>query len=234
MIYSHCAKTKTVDGIFSLDIADEKVTLSYAGDFSGLITKGSLDINLADYRGRVVQAELVDFYDRHEVVIHDVFSVADHSLDGIDRRYNPRPLVRIAINEDGTDGILYVFGHIDNPPEGIELQERPLDKGVAAFLSELSPFFKTTFEKFRSKKHLVDNTDIRDSLAYIEAQLDALTRIVLELVKDDSEARRILAKADESSILDIKPEEKLLSEFDHKKKLRTYQQAFYTDVERIE
>ena len=234
MIYSHNSCNRNDGESFSFSVDGNKITLTFTVNFADEMRTKSIDFNLDDYRGKVVQAEMVNFKDRGEIMIHSLYTTADYALDGMDSRFEPRPIARLALNEDGTDGIFHVLGHVEKPPDNINLVERDVQTCLPVFLSEKCPFFKAVFEKFLSKKHIADNIDIRDSLAYIEAQLDALTRIVLELVPDDSEARRILAKADESSILNIKPEEKLLSEFEHKEKIRTYQQAFYTDVERIE
>lgn len=234
MIYSHNSCNRNDGESFSFSVDGNKITLTFTVNFADEMRTKSIDFNLEDYRGKVVQAEMVNFKDRGEIMIHSLYTTADYALDGMDSRFEPRPIARLALNEDGTDGIFHVLGHVEKPPDNINLAERDVQTCLPVFLSEKCPYFKTVFEKFLSKKNIADNIDIRDSLAYIEAQLDALTRIVLELVKDDSEARRILAKADESSILNIKPEEKLLNEFGHKEKLRTYQQTFYTDVERIE
>lgn len=234
MIYSHNSCNRNDGESFSFSVDGNKITLTFTVKFADEMRTKSIGFNLEDYRGKVVQAEIVNFKDRGEIMIHSLYTTADYALDGMDSRFEPRPIARLALSEDGTDGIFHVLGHVEKPPDNINIAERDVQTCLPVFLSEKCPYFKTVFEKFLSKKHIADNIDIRDSLAYIEAQLDALTRIVLDLVPDDSEARRILAKAEESSILNIKPEEKLLNEFEHKEKLRTYQQAFYTDVERIE
>lgn len=234
MIYSHNKTNRHEGKEFSLSVDANKITLSFTVEFSDAKRTKTIEFNLEECKGKVMQAEMVNCSDRGDVIIHPMYSTADYALDGVDARYEPRSIARIALSEDGTDGILHIIGHVDKPPEEIELIERDTQTCLPVFLSEYCPYFKTTFKKYQSKKKISDNVDMRNSLAYLETQVDALTRIVLSLVSDDSEARRILAKAEESSILNIKTEDKLLEEFENKKTLRAYQEAFYTDIKKLE
>lgn len=224
MIFSH---QKAKEGeTFKLSVHGDTITLDYDVIFCDMEEKGSVSFSIYDTRGKVIQADLVNFSDRGELKIHELYHIADFSLDGIDARFYPRPLCRLSVSEDGTDSIMHIFGNVSDSG-GVEMVERTWQQNIVVFLSEKSPFYASKFEEFKKKKKITDSTDIRDSLAYLDAQVDALTRIVLALVPDDSEARRILARAEEASILDIKSEEKLLAEFEHKQKVREAQKAFY-------
>lgn len=234
MIYSHNSVNRNEDESFSFTVDGDSITLNCKVNFSGKIHESSVTFNVQESKGKVMQADMVNFSDRGDIILRRLYSVADTALDGVDSRFEPRPLARLSVSEDGTDAIFHVLGHVENPPEGITLIERDVENiGIAAFMSEQSPFFNETFLKYQSKKKITDNSDIRNSIAYLEAQVDSLTRIILSLVSDDSEARRILAKADESSILDIKSEDKLMKEFENKKNVRSLQQDFYTSVNQI-
>lgn len=234
MIYSHNSVNRGEGETFSLTVSGNIIILDFTVNFASAPRTKSVEFNLDECRGKVLQVDMVNLCDNGDIMIHPIYSVADYVLDGVDARFEPRPIARIAVNEDGTDGICHVLGHIENPPEGIELVERDVRVSLPVFLSEQCPYFKSVFEKFQSKKKISDNVDMRNSLAYLEAQVDALTRIVLTLVSDDSEARRILLKAEEFSILNIKNEERLLAEFENKKELRALQKVFYSDVQKLE
>lgn len=234
MIYSHDSSNGNSEDKFSFTLDKDFITLNCKVYFSGSIHESSVTFNFNESKGKVIQADMVNLLNSGDVIIRQLYSIADTSLDGVDARFNPKPLARFSLSDDGSDGIFHIFGHVENPPEGITLIERNIETiGIASFMSEQSPFFNETFLKYQSKKKVTDNSDIRNSIAYLEAQVDSLTRIILSLVSDDSEARRILAKADESSILDIKSEDKLMKEFENKKNVRSLQQDFYASVNQI-
>ena len=65
---------------------------------------------------------------------------------------------------------------------------------------------------------MLGNVDQRDSVSYLEAQVDILTRLVLALHEgNDSPLTEILKLADQNSVLDIKNTDALVKEFISKK-----------------
>ena len=70
------------------------------------------------------------------------------------------------------------------------------------------------------------------SIAYLEVQVDILTRILLATLPEDSKYSKVLKAADEQSILDIKPEDALLEEItDGKARVRELQQKYYEVIQ---
>ena len=75
---------------------------------------------------------------------------------------------------------------------------------------------------------MMKSVDIYNTVTYLESQVDALTRLVLQLTNSNSEAAKILRKADKYSVLDIKNEDKILQEFEtDKKNVRDMQKEYY-------
>ena len=72
------------------------------------------------------------------------------------------------------------------------------------------------------------SVDIYNTVTYLESQVDALTRLILQLTNSNSEAAKILRKADKYSVLDIKDKDKILQELEtDKKNVRDMQKEYY-------
>ena len=95
-------------------------------------------------------------------------------------------------------------------------------------IQQYSPFYKERCDYIHKKVTMMKSVDIYNTVAYLESQVDALTRLVLQLTNSNSESAKILRKADKYSVLDIKNEDKILQEFEtDKKNVRDMQKEYY-------
>ena len=79
------------------------------------------------------------------------------------------------------------------------------------------------------RNDIIEDIDIYNTVAYLEAQVDALTRLVLKLTDKDTDEVNILKEADKYSVLDIKTTDNMIKEFkEDKGNARKRQTAFYT------
>jgi len=87
---------------------------------------------------------------------------------------------------------------------------------------------KEIMEASRVKGEALRNVNFLDSLSYLEAQVDVLTKIILASgICTDKDLKDILESADQSAIWRFNTKEQLLKKMDKKKKFREIQLAYY-------
>lgn len=123
------------------------------------------------------------------------------------------------------------------PCEDIEgVENVVIDGKQEHFISALgtrSPAFAEAFTKYRAKQYMINHTDVYASISYMEAQLDALTRIVLAGLADGNPYKPILEAADAHSVLDIKDAGKAVAELNaDKAAVRALQKQYYKNKKR--
>ena len=140
-------------------------------------------------------------------------------------------IARISISDDAKDNLVYLNQAYNLKSNNFEIA--PLDKNkitISGIMKQLSPFFAKRFNQWKNKSKIMNTVDIYDSISYLEAQVDALTKLVLKLTTDDSEEKKILTAADSSSVLNIKSEDSILKEFQNKKLVRDLQKGYYAET----
>lgn len=147
---------------------------------------------------------------------------------------NSEPIMTYSISPDMQEIVILFRTGIDKPTfdgevEYIEFNfER--DKSFAYRMSEVSSFVKSRVDRYYNKRNdIIEDIDIYNTVAYLEAQVDALTRLVLKLTDKDTDEVNILKEADKYSVLDIKTTDNMIKEFrEDKGNARKKQTAFYT------
>ena len=203
---------------------------------TGLIEK-SIDIDFSEYSGCVLQIAVVDTDVPMEISVSKIFDFVD--CNTFKRAYQTNKqdftLARVIINEDASDVQVYLtlntsFPALDN--------YFPLSKAgncLTGYMKENSPFFATVVEKRKTKARMLNNVDIYSSVSYLEAQVDTLTRALISVLPSNHPLLPILNEANSHSVLDIKPTEQIISEFDSdKSKVRSLQSAYYAEKNSID
>lgn len=109
--------------------------------------------------------------------------------------------------------------------ENIEIEN---DESMTGAFCRVSEEYKDTVRLSFAKQTMINNVDIYNSTTYLESQVDALTRIVLKLYKENDELKDILTEANKYSTLDIKDKNHILKEMSKdKKKIRELQKKYY-------
>lgn len=233
MFISHNKENRHDDNKFSIVVDGDVITLTFSINYNKIQIDKEFSLNIAKNLDKVIQVEMVNFADRGDIVIRELYRTADYALNGNDARCEPIPIARLSVSADKSDIALHIFGHISEVPEDLEIVERDWHTNISKFLCEHSAYYKQRFLKYANKVTIAQNSDIRDTLAYLEAQVDALTRLLLK--SEDSDAQEILQKADKYSVLNIKDKSKLLQEIEtNKAKVRGLQQSYYTSQEYLE
>ena len=111
---------------------------------------------------------------------------------------------------------------------GYENTEIENDESMTGAFCRISQEYSDTVRLSFAKQQMINDIDIYSSITYLESQVDALTRIVLKLYKENDELKNILSEADKYSTLDIKNKNHILKEMsEDKKKIRELQKKYY-------
>lgn len=199
-----------------------------------------IDCDLTQYVGKLVEFRIAMSEKGHEMIHFDAlknYSLANGMPTTTFTRTEVRNRIfRIYVNENIDDSIIQIFhGH-----EAIEGFEDIVEDGDIELrmynLVRRDANAKHLLDMVRLKSAMLGVVDQRDSVSYLEAQVDILTRLVLELHKDDNRPlTEILRKADEHSVLNIKDEASLANEFVKKKAwVRTVQKDYYEAKKALE
>lgn len=200
-------------------------------------TEGDLildfNINLNDWVGRLVECRIIMTEAGYEIMTFD--PLKNYSLangmpttpeNRLDNRYR---LFRIFVHENIDESIIQVFwGH--DAIEGFEDIEEDGNIALRMFnLVRRDSLAEQFLKLHRIKSDMLGRIDQRNSVSYLEAQVDILTRLYLQ---DHPEAEGVLINllkaADAQSVLDIKDSESVSKEFTQNKALvRAAQKDFY-------
>ena len=189
-------------------------------------------LNLKDYAGLCIEVTLQQLDEKNKLVICPAFTtysyanrLANKVIGGADKR-----VLRIFINETGDDCDVLLMIESTKEVPNFENVLIPFGLTYAQIMVNHSKYGKTIYDKVKKKSALLGNLDNGNSIAYLEAQVDVLTRYVLNKHMndiDDEELRAILIAANEHSILDIKSKDKLIEEMTHKAHTRQEQLKYY-------
>ena len=200
-----------------------------------------LDIIFNDYLGRVMNVRVSNDFGGHTLIIRDRFDTARFidftSTGGRDDYYYP--ILNFAINEDASEVVLF-FRAPTYELEGYdcELIDVGLEKkGYIQRLMDNSEFCRRKILAYKTKHEgIVKEVDIYDTVTYLEAQVDALTRLVLALASNmnDTDEYNLLKEADKYSVLDMKTLDNLVKEIkEDKGNVRKLQSKLYPEIEAI-
>lgn len=192
-----------------------------------------INIDLNEWVGKVIDVMLSATNNGYEVITFN--ALQNYSMgNGLPSAPESRPrmmtrLFRMFVHKNIDDSIIQIRqGH-----EEIEGFENIIEDGnpeLSMFnLSRHDPEAALVIEIARAKSDMLGKVDQRDSVAYLEAQVDLLTRLYLESHANKSgELIDLLRLADSSSVLNVKSKDSLIKEFTEKKTLvRQAQQEYY-------
>lgn len=193
-------------------------------------SRHACDIELTRFAGKAVEIQVQDLEFNSMVVVFQVFNNYNYANGAPSKSAvnGAKRIARVFVSEDGKDADVLWLTRVD-PRE--DLIEREPGESHMTAATKHSEYAKRIFDKYKKKSALVAEVDVRDSVAYLEAQVDALTRYVLAIHAKDGgvpdSLREILEAADAESVLDIKSSEKLIGEMKHKKHVRQEQAKYY-------
>lgn len=207
----------------------------------------SIPIDIQQYAGKYITVK----------ILHDMVPRVDNGgLDikylspALDVTYNnlysngyvakdmgSKRFMTLYITKDGNDIYLHPFYRMHSNKiveEGFDYIEADItDENHMQLLLDACPEFADYIDKWNLKKNLLDSAiDVSKSAAYLEAEVDALYKIIGLLLKnteiDVSEYQPIIDAVERHNVLDIKNIDKLVAEIDEdKENIRRRQENYY-------
>ena len=229
-------KAKETDSktTYSVTFADNVLTVGFEINRHGETFKSSQVFDITTIAGRIMEIAVIETDVPNAVISFPVFENnswgnkhPSKTLSKGDVR-----IARVAVDENGKDWVV----QLARPTEevaGFDNFKKPEGITEVAFFMQHSETVKERVERSKRKSALFNNVDTSDSIAYLEAQIDALTRYILS-EKQDINALTVLQEAEKRSVMDSKPLHKLLQEFEHKANVREQQAQYYEAVKSIE
>lgn len=224
---------------FELDDASIKLTVKV--EYLNEIWDRTISFNLAQYNGKVLQLNL--YSDSTPMNLQAVTL-----LDYVDRSSKVSTLSNNLENERSIFGFCRLvfdedifISFFDNVGENIEVigtamefLSVPQGKTLTGALLEQSSLFAKQYKTFMYKAKMIGAIDHYNSIAYLECQVDALTRVVKAILPQitvdmPTDCLDVLNKADSYSVLDIKGQDKIMAEFANKQRVRNLQQEYYNE-----
>ena len=190
----------------------------------------SLDFSLKEEAGSVVEL----FYDssRRRTLARNYLIVNPYSPTGGMGERVFVPVGRVHFEEGRV--LVYLRGHYADA-EGVQNQVLAEDQSSVDAMGAFSSEAEAVFKSLMAKRDFLADVDALDSTAYLEAQVDILTKIVLAAgLADGDELKAALEKADEAAIYRSNSKEKLLSKMADKAAFRKKQLAYYVAEQSLE
>ena len=246
---SKLINNENIEGLYSIKEIDGGI--EFIIDLKGYVNK-KYDIKLmySDWAGKGVLLSIRESYTRLEMKTIEIFNkIADGTIDNNHHVIYPDAnLIRIIFNKDCSEIIvLNIQDFLEESKDtlekySLELLDRDKKSGTE-YLCEKSSYLKSIIEKRKIKEDIIIKNDIYNSISYLEAQLDAVTKLLLAILKkynidlSDTElanAMFAVSKANEYSVLNIKSIDKVLEEFENKKQMRELQTKYYDEKSKLE
>lgn len=223
---------KNIKDSFKISLSSSILSCSFT--LGEINLEKSFSINLADNKNLAIEVNLLSLDNPYTLAIYPCFTSYSFAnrLPGKQLNSPDIRIMRIYVNKDGTDCDIHLLTSLASEVEGLVNVIIPEDYSHTKAMKEYSEYGKNILEKVKKKSALLGNLDNGNSIAYLEAQVDVLTRYVLNKHMndiDDEELRAILLAANSHSILDIKSKEKLIEEMKHKAHTRQEQLKYYAN-----
>lgn len=213
---------------YGISVEGTKMSVLFRVPYHGDYKTGSFAVDLSAIRGKVMDAFIKESDEFGALDIVEAYAYC--SRTGYSNSSGKTHVARIVVDDKGDVFVVLTFACPD--VVGCENVVMIADKTASGNLKEACAWFKARFDKSQKKYGLIKELDPYKSIAYLEVQVDILTRILLDTLPDDSKYSKIIKAADAQSILDIKPEEALLKEItDGKARVRELQRKYYEVIQ---
>lgn len=215
---------------YTLKLTDNILSLSITTQFNAKDINASIDIDLTQYDTKAFEVMLRENDKSIGLDCYEIMRYVDRDTALKNVAYNGCKIARGYV-ENG-EAVVLLLKECD-PIDGFENEAIDRSLSSTGWLLNKCPNLAERYTKLKKKASMLNNVDLYRSVSYLEAQVDLLTRIVLKLTEgQDIEGRSVLMKADENSVLGIKPSEALLLEFtENKKYIREIQEKYYEDLQ---
>lgn len=212
---------------YTIEFENGVLTLGVVSvNFNNKEFSGEIEIDCANNTHSVFDVRIRENMDDVGLSAYKIFNYIDQHSNLYNKKIDGQKVARVLV--DSEDVWLYLSFNSDEI-EGFDNVIDDGSKSTTGLLQEKSEWFKEQIALFKKKSKMLNGVDNFKSLAYLEAQVDLLTRIALG--NTDSGLLAALQVADDYSVLNMKPLEDVEAEFTTgKKALREMQEAYYGNL----
>lgn len=180
--------------------------------------------------GNFIQVDCGTFTYGFDFIQYNVLDIIDNQFYKSRIQHPHDTIFRILFEPNGNILIMWLRPY--KAIKGFNNIEMDTNKTVMGAFVDNSKWFANRYKTIRKKATLLNYTDIYKSVAYLEAQVDVLTRALLTVLPKDSELYNTLIEADRNSVLNIKPLNDIQDEFKvSKANFRNLQEKYYGELQ---
>ena len=220
----------TPEVIYSVSKDSKGITLGFETTYQKIKVKRQVVLDFNTYKGKILQISLQRTH-QIELRISPMYEMVSRYYTMSETNNEAYILARVSIAPDCEDIVVFLQRPTDYecPDAEKNIEFNPQGYTKAGIIKKYSPWYSERCEYFKRKYSMMMNVDIYNSVTYLESQVDALTRLVLELAKgNDVDCMSILRESDKHSVLDIKSVDKILGEIKtDKAHVRAKQKEYY-------
>lgn len=129
--------------------------------------------------------------------------------------------------------LIYIRGRLNDMP-GMRNVTLTKDQNSTRAFQKFSSVADRTIRRQIVKRGFLGEVDTLDSIAYLEAEVDLLVRIVLQKgLADNSTLKPILERADRYAVYRHNKPEQLLAKMEEKRRFREKQLRYYKELQKL-
>jgi hypothetical protein len=211
---------------YKVSKTDKAVVIDFKTPYQGGEVERQAVIDLEEYKGRVARITLQTIWQPAEVYIAPMYELASKYRELQEVKNNAVPIARVFI--PSTEDTVLVF--LERPcnftsTEFEWLKVEPSKTTTSGILIALSKEFGGIIKRHIRKRDTICDIDIYDTVTYLEAQVDALTTLVLNFIKVGdiakvklADALKVTQEAYKYNVLNVKSADKAIEEIGKDKK----------------
>lgn len=215
---------------YQITYEDNRLLITVSTKFKSKDVELSIPINLQEQDSKLLELMIKENIESVNLTCYEIFKYVDVVTGTRNIKLDGSKIARVLIDKE--QDICYVMLFLKTKDiDGFEniLQDKNLSS--TGMLQSVCPWFKQRCADIERKRALINNIDIYKSIAYLEAQVDLLTRLAIQYAPK-SELISLLEIADKYSVLNNKPSEDVKSEFEvNKADFRKKQERYYERVQ---
>lgn len=215
---------------YSIELIGAILDINVSTKFRNKDVELSKQIDLNNQDSKLLELMIKENIENVNLTCYEVFKYVDVMTGTRNIKLDGSKICRVLIDKEQDTCYIMLF----LPTKDIDGFENIIkDKNLSStgMLQSVSDWFKQRCTDIERKRALINNVDIYKSIAYLEAQVDLLTRLAVQYAPK-TELVELLEVADKYSVLNNKPNKDVQAEFEvNKANFRKLQEKYYERVQ---
>ena len=226
ILYNKLKDGQSGDTTYFISKTDDAVILSFSTKYHGSKVDRKAVVNISEYKGRMARITLQTIWKPAAVYVAPMYELSSKYREFQEIKNNALPIARVFIPKD-EDCALILLEQPTNIEDSL-FECVPFDSSSytkSGIMIDNSKEFLQLIKRHIRKRDTICRLDIYNTVTYLESQVDALTRLVIDLAgnrqyanQDSASALKVLQTANKYNVMDVKPIDKILDEINDDKK----------------